>query len=147
MASEDETANQPQAFTAAFAQDGEFKSAGLRALFAYRDLGIRDGTNGRYLAHVIRTKQAIDKKGDRISGLHYHKLDFQMVYVLKGWVTFYYEGQGDITFRPGDAVLQPPEIRHDIIACSDDMELLEIASPADFETLEANPTASAEAPS
>ena len=131
------TTTKPQAFTTSFAEEGEFKSAGLRSMFEYRDLGIRNGTNGRFLAHVIRTKQAIDKQGDRVSGLHYHKLDFQMVYVLKGWVTFYYEGEGDVTFRPGDVVLQPPEIRHDIIACSDDMELLEITSPADFETLEA----------
>ena len=137
MAFQESRAKQPQAFTTAFAKDGEFKSAGLRSQFEYRDLGIRSGTNGRYLAHVIRTKQAIDKQGDRVSGLHYHQLDFQMVYVLKGWVTFYYEGEGDITFRPGDTVLQPPEIRHDIIACSDDMELLEITSPADFVTLEA----------
>jgi len=39
---------------------------------------------------------------------HIHHLDFQMIYILKGWVTFEYEGQGEVTFRPGSAALQPP---------------------------------------
>ena len=65
---------------------------------------------------------------------HIHHLDFQMIYILKGWVTFEYEGQGEVTFRPGSAALQPPRIRHREIQHSDDLELIEITSPAAFET-------------
>ena len=57
-----------------------------------------------------------------------------MVYILKGWVTFEYEEQGEVTMRAGTATLQPPGIRHREIAHSDDLELIEICSPADFET-------------
>jgi quercetin dioxygenase-like cupin family protein len=67
---------------------------------------------------------------------HTHDLGFQLVYVLRGWVTFEYEDIGEVTFRPGDSVLQPPMVRHREIAHSDDLELLEITSPAEFATAE-----------
>ena len=49
-------------------------------------------------------------------------------------MTFEYEGQGQVTFRPGSAALQPPGIRHREIEHSDDLELIEITSPAEFKT-------------
>jgi mannose-6-phosphate isomerase-like protein (cupin superfamily) len=53
-----------------------------------------------------------------------------MFYVLKGSIKFVYEGQGERTFGPGDCVLQPPSIVHNELECSDDLEILEIYSPA-----------------
>ena len=64
------------------------------------------------------------------TGLHRHDCDFQMFYVLKGWIKFVYEGQGEHTFHAGDCVLQPPNIVHNELDCSDDLEVLEIYSPA-----------------
>ena len=64
--------------------DGDF-SDGLRGLFEYRDLGISDATDGKVNAHVIRALPGHEKDG---SGIHFHNLDFQMVYILKGWVIF-----------------------------------------------------------
>lgn len=107
-----------------------FKGAGLRPDFVYRDLGIRRATNGDAVAHVIRAKRP--SRGG--TGRHRHVLDFQMVYVLKGWATFWYEGKGRITVRPGDCVYQRPGIPHELIAWSRDMELLEIVMPAAFST-------------
>ncbi len=63
--------------------------------------------------------------------------------VLNGWATFDYEGQGVHTIRKGDAILQPPMIKHREIACSDDFEVLEIVSPANFETKIVDPPESA----
>ena len=57
-----------------------------------------------------------------------------MIYILQGWVTFEYEGEGKITFRSGPTVLQPPEMRHREIRHSDNLQLIEITSPAEFET-------------
>ncbi len=57
-----------------------------------------------------------------------------MVYVLRGRVAFWYDGQGRIEMGPGDCVYQPPDIKHELIAWSRDMELLEIVMPASFET-------------
>jgi uncharacterized protein YjlB len=58
-----------------------------------------------------------------------------MFYVLNGWISFVYEGQGEHTFHAGDCILQPAGIVHNELDCSDDIELLEIYSPAVHETV------------
>lgn len=121
-----------QAFTIAHADSGAFEGAGLRPFFEYRQLGIDAGTNGKFGAHVIRAVPGMESPGT----WHSHDLDFQMVYVTKGWVVFEYEGQGEHTLRSGSCVLQPPGIVHREVRHSDDMELIEITSPAVFTTQE-----------
>jgi len=116
------------------AADAEFKGDGLRPVFAYRDLGIGAETDGRFHAHVIRAADTPRGSGPDEGAWHIHDLDFQMIYVLKGAVTFEYDGHGRIDMVAGDAVHQPPGIRHRLITRSPDMELLEITSPATFET-------------
>ncbi|MGB0634826.1 MAG: cupin domain-containing protein [Paracoccaceae bacterium] len=103
---------------------------GLRSFFEYRDLGIKSATDGKFVAHVIR---AVPSKHTEPQW-HTHNLDFQMVYVLKGWVKFEYEEEGEVILREGSSVLQPPGIKHREISHSDDLELIEICSPAEFET-------------
>ena len=122
-----------QAFTIAHADDGKFEGAGLRSFFEYRDLGIKDATKGAYGADVIRAVPGMESP----AVWHTHDLDFQMVYVTKGWVVFEYEGQGEHILREGSCVLQPPGIRHREVRHSDDLELIEIISPAEFATAEA----------
>lgn len=119
-------------FSASHAKDAVFADGGLRSCFEYRDLGIKQATGGRAMAHVIRAK----KGDDGGFGWHRHVLDFQMYYVLKGWVKFQYEGVGEVLAEAGSCVNQPPGIRHAEIAHSDDLELLEITLPAEFETEE-----------
>jgi quercetin dioxygenase-like cupin family protein len=104
--------------------------AGLRAFFEYRDLGIREATHGAFGAHVIRAVPGRHAEPK----WHTHDLAFQMVYILKGWVRFEYEDIGEVELRPGDCVHQPPRIRHRELAHSDDLELIEITGPAEFET-------------
>lgn len=119
-------------FALARAKGARFRR-GLRGYFEYRDLGIAKATGGRFHAHVIRAR-----KGARASGeSHFHRLRFQMVYVLKGWVEFRYDGVGPVRLEAGDCVHQPPGIVHAELRHSDDLELLEIASPAGFETVAA----------
>ncbi|HYH39819.1 MAG TPA: cupin domain-containing protein [Azospirillum sp.] len=117
-------------FSVSHADDSAFRRDGLRPFFEYRDLGIREATGGMVGAHVIRARPGEESLGGR----HTHDLQFQMVYVLKGWVTFAYEGQGEVILRAGSCVHQPPGIRHEEIAHSDDLEMLEITLPAAFET-------------
>lgn len=121
-----------QAFTIAHADSGSFEGAGLRPFFEYRQLGISEATEGKYGAHVIRAVPGMESPGT----WHSHDLDFQMVYVTKGWVVFEYEGTGEHTLRSGSCVLQPPGIVHREVRHSDDMELIEITSPAVFTTQE-----------
>ena len=112
--------------------EGADWTPGLREIFEYRDLGIKDGTKGDYVAHVIRHNGKEQK--DEVQQWHIHECDFQLVYVLNGWATFEYEGEGERTIRKGDCILQKPMIRHREIACSEDFEVLEIVSPGDFAT-------------
>lgn len=104
---------------------------GLRAFFAYRDLGIRAASGGRIGAHVIRAVPGAHARPQ----WHVHKLDFQMVYVLRGWVEFEYEDVGRVRLEAGSSVYQPPGVRHRELAHSDDIEMLEITAPAEFETV------------
>lgn len=118
-------------FVHSAAADAEW-TPGLREIFEYRDLGIKEGTQGDVVAHVIRHNG--NEQKDAVQQWHIHECDFQLVYVLNGWATFEYEGEGKRTIRKGDTVLQKPMIKHREIACSPDFEVLEIVSPANFET-------------
>jgi quercetin dioxygenase-like cupin family protein len=119
-----------QAFTVSHADDGKFEGQGLRAFFEYRQLGIAEATQGKFGAHVIRAVPGRHAQ----AAWHTHDLDFQMVYVTRGWVVFEYEGQGEVILRAGSCTLQPPGIRHREVTHSDDLELIEITSPAEFAT-------------
>lgn len=121
-----------QAFTVSHADDSPFEGAGLRAFFEYRQLGIREATKGKFGALVIRAVPGVESPAE----WHSHELDFQMVYVTRGWVEFEYEGEGMQMLRAGSCVLQPPGIRHREVRHSDDMELVEITSPGEFATAE-----------
>jgi quercetin dioxygenase-like cupin family protein len=126
-------------FSAAHAKDAVFTDGGLRSCFEYRDLGIHAATGGKAMAHIVRAKPG--RHGG--FGWHKHHLDFQMYYVLKGWVKFAYEGVGEIIAEAGSCVHQPPGIRHAELDHSDDLELIEITLPGDFATLETDAPAEA----
>ena len=118
-------------FTVSHQRDALFQR-GLRSFFEYRDLGIRQATEGRVVAHVIRAAA-----GEEFSGQpHLHETTFQLVYVLKGWIEFEYEGQGIVRLEAGSCVHQPPGIRHREIGHSPDVEMLEVVMPGDFKTQE-----------
>eukprot|EP01050_Picozoa_sp_SAG11_P010874 SAG11_NODE_1114_length_5808_cov_12.177965_4_plen_211_part_00 len=67
--------------------------------FEYGDLGIAEATNGRFKAHVIRVKGEEGGHGAgqitmgepttaHTTGVHTHGVDFQMNFVLRGWMKF-----------------------------------------------------------
>ena len=89
------------------------------------------------MSEIVETKNIIKAiKGNHANGeWHFHKVDFQMVFILRGKVKFEYKGHGEFTLYPGDTVYQPKEIHHREIEHSDDLELIEITSPAQFETI------------
>ena len=111
----------------------DFES-GLRSYAQYRDLGMVEATSGMVRAHVLRFTEPCDPKV--VSKLHFHNTQFQMVYVLQGWVKTVLGDRGEITMRQGSSWTQPPGIRHVINDYSDDCELLEVIMPAEFETVE-----------
>jgi len=118
-------------FSVQHASEAQFKYDGLRKYFEYRDLGIHQATEGQAIMHVIRAREGTEATGE----WHMHKVAMQLVYVLKGWAIFEYEGQGQHRLEAGSCVHQPSGIRHREIAHSADVEILEIVLPGDFETV------------
>ena len=106
---------------------------GLRTYAKYRDLGLSGATGGMVQAHVIRFIPPF--KAEDVSTPHFHDVDLQMIYVLKGWYKTEFEGEGVHTFHAGACWLQPPKIKHTVLGYSADCELLEIVLPAEFDTV------------
>jgi mannose-6-phosphate isomerase-like protein (cupin superfamily) len=121
----------PQRFAVSHAATSPFVE-GLRAYAQYRDLGFAEATGGLARAHVIRFVPPFDPA--EVSKLHTHAVEFQMIYVLKGWIESDFEGEGRIRMETGSSWIQPPGIRHKVTGYSDDCEVLEVILPADFET-------------
>jgi quercetin dioxygenase-like cupin family protein len=94
-----------QGFVVTHAKDAQFER-GLRSFFEYRDLGLKQATQGRVTASVIRAAGGHEFS----SQPHLHHTEFQLVYVLKGWIEFEYEGQGPVRLEAGSCVHQPPGI-------------------------------------
>jgi len=102
-----------------------------RAGMLYRDL-ITGRQNGWLIASRIR----IPRGGPVPDYVHYHRVASQIIYCRSGWVRVAYEDQGEpIVMRAGDCVLQAPTIRHRVLECSDELEVIEVSSPAEHETL------------
>ena len=122
-----------QTFVASHLNPNAFEG-GLRSYAKYRDLGMAAATNGLAQAHVIKMIPPCDPAV--VSKRHYHDVEFQMIYVLKGWIKGEYDGAGEVTMVEGSCWLQPPKIKHTVLDYSDDCELLEIILPAEFDTVE-----------
>ncbi len=114
--------------------DEDFKADGLRPYGRYRDLGFAHASEGAVHAHVIRL---IPPCTDAVRHRHRHMVNFQMFYVLKGWLKIEFEGEGEVIMRQGDCAMMPPGIRHTVLDYSDDFENLEIVMPEKFETIDA----------
>jgi hypothetical protein len=123
----------PQSFTVTHHSEGAFVAGGLRNYAKYRDLGMIAATGGMVRAHVMRLIPPF--RAENVSRRHFHEVAFQMLYCLKGWAKYEFEGQGEIIMREGSCWLEPPTIRHTLLGYSDDCELLEIVLPAAFKTV------------
>jgi len=101
-----------------------------RAGMEYRDL-IPDRLGGAVVASHIR----ITDGGEVPDYVHYHKINFQMIYCKAGWIRVVYEDQGPpFVLEAGDCVLQPPGIRHRVLESSAGAEVIEVSSPSEHET-------------
>lgn len=101
-----------------------------RAGMHYRDL-VPDRLGGAVIASHIR----IPDGGPVPDMVHYHKVGFQLIFCVNGWVDVLYEDQGGLRrLTPGDCFIQPPEIRHRVVESSDDCQVVEIGVPAEHVT-------------
>ncbi len=121
--------------------DTEWRSDGLRDFFLYKDLGIKDATDGAVIAHLVKA----NRPPSQGTGWHHHALHFQIVVMNKGWAKFMYEDKVTLV-EAGDVVHQRPGLVHYLFDYSPDMEYLEICSPAAFGTVAAEMPAGAVIP-
>ncbi len=101
-----------------------------RAGMHYRDL-VPDRRGGRFIASHIR----IPVGGPVPDDVHFHRIHFQLIFCVSGWVRVVYEDQGPpFVLEPGDCVLQPPGIRHRVLEASDRLDVIEVTCPAVHDT-------------
>ncbi|OYU17748.1 MAG: cupin [Rhodobacteraceae bacterium PARR1] len=101
-----------------------------RAGMMYRDL-VPSRLGGAMIASHIR----IPDGGPVPDMVHFHRVGFQLIFCIKGWVDVLYEDQGGpIRLHAGDCFIQPPEIRHRVLEASDGIEVIEIGVPAEHVT-------------
>ncbi|MDE1949327.1 MAG: cupin domain-containing protein [Burkholderiales bacterium] len=114
-------------------EDSRFHREGPRANVEYRDLGLAEASGGRISARHIRAIQPFGAE----TGWHWHDMTAHIVYVLKGWIEFRFDGIAEsVTVAAGACLSQPAGVAHNVVGQSDDLELIEINMPADFVTLE-----------
>lgn len=100
-----------------------------RAGMEYRDL-VPSRLGGRMIASHIRVPD-----GPVPDMVHFHKVGFQLIFCVAGWVDVIYEDQGGPRrLHAGDCFIQPPEIRHQVLYAADGIEVVEIGVPAEHIT-------------
>jgi mannose-6-phosphate isomerase-like protein (cupin superfamily) len=111
--------------------DATFTRDGPRADVEYRDLGLADATQGRIGIKHIRAIMPLP----HATGWHWHDMTAHFVYVLRGWIRFRFTGvDGEVTVAAGSGLSQPAGVAHNVVARSDDLEVLEINVPARYGT-------------
>ena len=100
-----------------------------RAGMEYRDL-IPTRLGGAMIASHIRVPD-----GPVPDMVHFHKVGFQLIFCIKGWVDVLYEDQGGVRrLHAGDCFIQPPTIRHKVLHAAEGIEVIEIGVPAEHIT-------------
>lgn len=115
------------------AKGAKWTKEDIRPQFEYRHFGVEEATGRRYGSHVIRVA-----KGAKPPVRHHVHPDceFLLVYILKGWVKFWYDGVGEKKLNVGDVHLLPAGIKHAVTGWSKDLEMLETTNPADYRSVE-----------
>ncbi len=100
-----------------------------RAGMEYRDL-IPTRLGGAMIASHIRVPD-----GPVPDMVHFHKVGFQLIFCISGWVDVLYEDQGGTRrLTAGDCFIQPPQIRHKVLHAAEGIEVIEIGVPAEHVT-------------
>jgi quercetin dioxygenase-like cupin family protein len=108
---------------------------GRRSFLKYQDLGVSTASSGRIRAQVMSATAGMTKP----TGWHYHVCDGQFVYALKGWVDLEFEDGQSMRLQAGESLFIPGGLRHNEIATSETLEILEVSVPADMGTVACDP--------
>jgi len=100
---------------------------------AYRELAVGAATSGKVgLRHLLSTAPF-----EKETGWHWHDMDVHAVFVIRGHITFRFQGApGEQVVRAGECITQPAGVPHNVVDRSSDLELLELTLPQRFSTSE-----------
>ena len=110
---------------------------GRRDFFTYRDLGLKEATDGRFGATAMTMRSAMAQA----TGWHYHTCEAQITLCLSGWADLVFEDGTEIRIKAGDFQYIPGGVLHNEIATSEDLESIEISIPSDLGTVAVDPPA------
>ena len=111
-----------------------YSGSGRREFLRYRDVGLAAATGDRFRMLGMQSSGKNDE-----TGWHYHICDMQFVYVLKGWVELEFENGRTEKLVAGSFASIPGGMLHNEKNLSDDLEVLEICSPAAMGTIATAP--------
>ena len=105
------------------------KINGIRGRFIL-DTGINKATKGVASVQVARPgSSAPDQK------VISQDADILFVFIMQGNMDLKADGHDSQSLYEGDAYVMPPDLIYQITNCSDELELLEVALPGDFNTM------------
>lgn len=93
----------------------------------FRDIGIAAATDGLASAQVLRLKSGVTS-----IAAHSHSAEFVFVFVLAGAASLQAEGHDKQELSEGDSFVIPEGLKYCLEEGSGDLELLEVALPADY---------------
>ncbi len=98
---------------------------------AYRELAVGAATGGRVGLRHLKSTSPFETE----TGWHWHDMEVHAVFVIRGHVTFRYQGVADeYVVRAGECITQPAGVPHNVVDRSSDLELLELTLPQRFAT-------------
>jgi uncharacterized RmlC-like cupin family protein len=107
---------------------------GRRDWVQYYDLGVTEATGGRMSGHYVLTHD--EQPGP--TGWHYHGVEMQFFYLMKGWFDIEFQGIGRRRVEAGDFVIIPGGLRHTEITKSTETVAIEFAL-GDLTTIACDP--------
>lgn len=118
------------------AEGATWHADGPRDNVRWRDLGTAESTGGLVGMRHSRMVKPFEVE----TGWHWHDMDAHIVYVLKGWIKFRYDGVKEpVVVKAGACLSQPAGVVHNVVGYSDDLELIEINLPAVHASVPATP--------
>lgn len=97
--------------------------------FESRDLGIDAATNHLAGVRVFRRSSAASPTR------WHHDAEFLFSFVLEGWMSLESEGRGLRRLGAGSSFVLPAGMAGSFVDCSSDLQILEVALPAAFQTI------------
>lgn len=97
--------------------------------FQCRETGICEATGGVASVQVVRTV------GGKTTPVTSHTSEILFIFVMAGKMSLRAEGHNSYGLSAGDAFAIPPHFKMSLSECSEDLELLEVSLPGNFETI------------